>query len=707
MNKTLLFSGVSAFALVLGMSAPTLADGEGAWALINVHLDEKMQLIDADSTVTGNLAVDNGSTRSNDVTNSYGGAAGIAHVQQNEGSSNAIQAATAVHANMTGNGPVSTGAVVFSTTVYNWTINEDGTRDNLVSGSFNDFSGVATVQQNNGDNNEIGAATAVHTNNGGFGDVSQLALAHSFTGEQNGDGDVLYDFNSDRNNTINPSFNNASGIATVQQNNGNGNAISAATAVTGNVGSGDVDQVALAVGGVGWNVHNHQQVEQNTIDFGLDRDNLIDSSFTGYAGIATVQQNNGDANAMSVATAVAGNLGPGNNAPNGTLNNDVTQLVGTIGVVAEAYAGDWDSVEFVDEDDDPNTPDTPVYRGFRDNTILNSFGGASGVASVQQNNGSNNVMNIANAVQGNLNTGPVGSLDGSDDVTQVSVTVGGTAKNNTWEKAFALTPPPSHRENLIEGSFNDYAGIATVQQNNGDNNVIGASSAVVANHGSGDKTDNVTFSAAGTLGSVWGNRAWDGTDNLSGANRENMIDPSFQNAHGIISVQQNNGNNNVMGVANAVVANVDNDDGAAGNVNNGAGGAAFVGWDPIHGDQGNTASDHVNTDRVNNISGGSFDGASGVMTVQQNNGDNNVMGASNAIAVDVNDEAGFSGGLSVAALGAVVSGNTTIVNSTSGAPGYLNTIDSSFVGATGVMTVQQNNGSNNAIQSAIAVTANF
>ena len=96
--------------------------------------------------------------------------------------------------------------------------------------------------------------------------------------------------------------------------------------------------------------------------------------------------------------------------------------------------------------------------------------------------------------------------------------------------------------------------------------------------------------------------------------------------------------------------------------------------------------------------------------MQQNNGDNNVMGASNAVAVDVNGGGGangFGAAMSLAALSASVSGNTTIVNGTSVNPGYLNSITSSFDGASGVMTVQQNNGSNNAIQSAISVTANF
>lgn len=700
MNKTLLLSGVSAFALALGMSAPAFAGG--AVALINAQMGDGGQVdIIVGDTVTGNSAQDNGSFRHNDVMNSYTGASGIAHVQQNEGSSNAIQAATAVQANINGGGLVVTGAFVNSNTWNNWTIDNNGERHNQIMGSFNGFAGVATVQQNNGDNNEIGAATAVHTNNGGDGSVGQFAVTMGSTGQQYGAGyagyEAIVDNNSLRDNTIDPSFEDASGVVTVQQNNGNGNAISAATAVAGNIGNGWVGQAALTFGSIG--------ISQGTVDMGLSRDNLIQDSFTRFSGVATVQQNNGDANVLGAATTVAANIGGGLNNGLDQLGNNVMQAAGTSGGVSGVWAGDWDSQVYVWEIDPDTGEEVLVFshnQGLRDNSIDNSFTDAEGVATVQQNNGSNNVMGAATAVQGNINTGPAPDLDGDDDVLQIAVTVGGTVENAGAEFGFPATPPPAgtdpvHRANSIMGSFNGYAGVATVQQNNGDNNVIGAASAVVGNVGSGDKTDN-SASLALTMGNATGNYARE----YDGANRDNTIDPSFAGARGVITVQQNNGNNNVMGVANTVVANVDNEnDTAAAMGANAAGGLANV--------SGNFAQDHTNTDRVNSVANGSFNDAAGIMTVQQNNGENNVMGASNAVAVDVNGGGanGFGAALSLAVLNASVSGNTTIVNGTSVYPGYLNSVDSSFTGAAGVMTVQQNNGSNNAIQSAISVTANF
>ncbi len=514
MYRNILLSGVSAFALVLGLSASAIADGDGAIAIINADMSNGDPMPMPDETVSGNIAMDAGSTRLNTVLNSYNNAAGITHVQQNNGSNNAIQAATAAQANMTGNVPILTGAAAFSATFGNATENFGGLRDNLIRNSFRGYYGVATVQQNNGDHNEIGAATAVHTNTGGLSNSNQVAFTQGTTAAQIGIFQLpLLDNGSDRSNTINPSFVDASAIATVQQNNGNGNAISSATAVAGNLGSGNVTQAALALGGVG---------PALTGDFSRDRDNLIMNSYTRYSGVATVQQNNGDVNVLGVSTAVTANIGPGlQDSTNALNNNQVTQLAGTLGAVAGALAFDVDSVD----------PGGNIL-GFRDNTILNSFGRANGVVSVQQNNGSNNVMLIANAVQANVDTGGPRNLNGNDNVNQMAVTVGGTVENSAAEVGFALTPPPSHRENLIENSFNGFSGVATVQQNNGDNNVIGAASAVVANVNGDDKTDTAT-SIAATAGAAVGNLA---DETLSGANRDNLIDPSFVGATGVISL---------------------------------------------------------------------------------------------------------------------------------------------------------------------------
>jgi hypothetical protein len=248
---------------------------------------------------------------------------------------------------------------------------------------------------------------------------------------------------------------------------------------------------------------------------------------------------------------------------------------------------------------------------------------------------------------------------------------------------------------------------------------MSAANAITASIDSTDKFDHVgneEGSRAETSGGVSNNTATeirgDNLANNSGANRVNTINTgAFDDAAGVITVQQNNGNNNAMAAANTVTANIGPaptdspipQDTPAGSVNNSAVGEAYVG--------GNFAENHTNSDRLNELPA-TFAGAQGIVTVQQNNGDNNFMGASTAVAADIDTEgapaSGFGPAASSASLSATVSGNTTIAHAPSGDPGLLNTINSgAFNNAKGIMTVQQNNGSNNVIQSAIAVSANY
>ncbi len=659
MRKSLLLMGASAIALTVGTATQAWADEPIADASVGAE----------DETVSGNYAADYGSTRLNTINNgAYNGAAGITHAQQNNGSNNSIGAATAAHANIANNQNIGGGAAVYSNTFDNETVNVGGTRDNEILNSFEDYFGVATVQQNNGDHNEIGAATAVHTGTGGRGNASQSVSAEGNTSAQRGDDSrFLVDEESARSNLINPSFNNAGGVATVQQNNGNGNAMSAATAVFMNMGAGRVGQSVSAGGSVG---------NQAIVDRSQSRDNTIDSSFDGYSGVATVQQNNGDGNVLSAATGVVGNLGNANLPAPSTVDQDADTSAGNRGLLRglDVRQEAW---------------------GDRDNAVTNSFNGAAGIATVQQNNGSNNVMAGATAVNANIDT--TGIIDGDfERVRTQSASNYGSIEGTTMSTEMSAAGDDLDRSNLINPSFNGYEGIATVQQNNGDNNMMGAATAVVANVGSHENTDVVNWSTASNEGMVSGveTRDW-------ASNRGNTVTNSFGNAAGVLTVQQNNGSQNVIQAANAVVANLGSADHTANRASNAAYGNAEV--------TENWAIATEFVDRTNSVSGGAFNGAAGIMTLQQNNGDNNVMGSANAVIVDDSGGGGlgFGPASSMAALGATVSGNTSIVEPTVGAPGFLNTVSGSFMGAAGVMVVQQNNGNNNAIQSAISVVANY
>ncbi len=664
MRKNLLMTGVSILALTAGLALSAQAD-ENSMAGAFFGTD--------DDTVMYNGAVDLGTTRNNTLNSgAYNGAAGITHAQQNNGANNSIGAATAVLYGIGGNNDVTIGAGAESETYSNFTVVEDGQRRNEIVDSVNGFDGIATVQQNNGDNNEIGAATAVYAGLGAAGDADQSVAAWGASAGQAGDGPhgSLVDDGSDRANVIDPSFTGSAGIATVQQNNGSGNAMSAATGVSLNAGAGDVDQEVVAGGWVGYQV---------IIDASAARDNTIADSFNGYSGIATVQQNNGDGNVMSAATGVVANLGNANDPAGSSVSQGATTASGTEGYIVGVDVRDG-------------------ALGDRDNLTTRSFNGAAGVTTVQQNNGSNNVMSSATAVHANIGT--TGIIDPDfETVSHQSASNEGHIDGVTVGLDLAARAGDLDRSNLATDTFNGYQGIATVQQNNGDNNMIGAATAVVANVDSHENTDKVLGSGAGNMGSVVGGYVDDLV--LGGdlhANRGNRVSGSFMGSAGVLTLQQNNGNNNVVQSANAVVANLNSQDGTANEAMNGAGGYAAV--------IDNVALAARFTDRSNHINGGSFNGSAGVMTVQQNNGDNNVMGSANAVAANQGGS-GFGPAASLATLGATVAGNFNLTAPTVGSPGYLNSVSGSFMGAQGVMVAQQNNGNNNAIQSAISVVANY
>jgi len=785
MNKRILLAGVSAVALSFAVAAPSKAqivepvpEPEpiyGAWAEVNGPSGGTVENNGTELAPT----LDPGQVRPNEITDSFNGTQGIAHVQQNEGSANSINAAGAVQVSINQTTPAMSGAFVNSRVEENYAVQLDGTRTNDITNSFVDSQGVFTVQQNNGDQNEIGSAEAIQANQNSLGDASTTAEVRTaafnnatdqrggvrsnditdsfrngssgvFTVQQNngdhnamgsatavygatgGQGDVEQGVSVQgsassnegldgpmtsvntvapnvRTNTIDPSFDSASGIVTVQQNNGNANAIGAGTGVAGNIGGqnlpgpGSDDNVFQSVEAEGEVVMDGEGpavVDVVTDIFSAhSRDNSIEGgSFDGYQGIATVQQNNGDQNAISAATAVNYNK----DLAQTQVQNDVPgQFVAVGGNIRNARA----------VDDDTTNLFGLTVQGGRSNQVDSSFNnGAAGISSVQQNNGNLNLIGVGTGVHVNLGN-TASSLNGDDTVGLQVVVAGGSAEDGD---AIHLGGPvttdtiePVHRDNRLTNAFDGYQGIANVQQNNGDANVMSAAVGVVASIDSSDKFDDIDEEsmALSDSNSVVGNESTEiPGEFFSGANRRNVINPSFNGAKGIATVQQNNGNNNVIASATAVVANVgpvgDGGDLAAGGVRNAAiGGGATV---------DNLAIGHPFADRKNSISE-SFQGAQGIMTVQQNNGDNNAIGATTAVAADVDTGGtGFGPAVSTASLEAQVSGNETVTFAPAEQPGLINTVNSgAFNGAVGVMTVQQNNGGNNVMQSAIAMSANL
>jgi hypothetical protein len=479
---------------------------------------------------------------------------------------------------------------------------------------------------------------------------------------------MIMDVKSVRNNLIDPAFEDVEGILTVQQNNGSGNAITAATGVVANLGgAGDSSPEALAQG----DVADASQVAHalpTTYDGGSNRTNTVtDWSFSGLRGIATVQQNNGDKNAMSSAIAVAANTG------DGKLDDVPVQKARADGSVDNVRAEDRDNAD----------------AGLRRNTLDDHvFNAAAGIVTVQQNNGSNNAINAAVSVRAETES-TVTSSPGEDDVTAQFAGARARVRDATADSQHQTLNGLASRHNLLTHAFTGGVdGIYTVQQNNGDNNAISASTALAADINTADDIDAVVDNEAKTVTKVGTSTA---TDDFTG--RVNTLnDGAFEDAAGIVTVQQNNGDNNAIAAATGVVANIDTGFRFGKAVTADATGDAEV--------TGNTAT--TTSVYRNNTVDDAMNGIQGVVTVQQNNGDNNSISAANDVVVST-EMPGFGPAASSATLGATVSGNTSTINVGSV---LANTQTGSFAGASGLITVQQNNGNNNVLGSAITTVAN-
>jgi len=594
----------------------------------------------------------------NEIDNSFDDFTGIATVQQNNGNvNNMVAMTTAIMTN--GAGKVDQDISASNVSLDNVVDSEDTILVNDILESFNNPEGVLTVQQNNGHANSIVAATGLVLVNGDTGRTKQKAAA--WGASINND---LDEIKADQDNMIDPSFTSAEGILTVQQNNGSGNAITALNAVVANTGGAADTKQKVKAGG--------EVIKNDSVDIKSSRTNtLTDSSFENLSGVATVQQNNGNGNVMSTATAVAFNTGDGK-------LDDTRQKVKTYGLVNRAKAKDIDK--------------TRDEFGKRLNTLDDhAFDNSQGIVTVQQNNGDNNVMASAVGVRAETQS-ILTSSPGEDDVSRQLASTKGTVKRSTAKAEDKDFRTDARKNSLHDAFLGGVDGVFTVQQNNGDNNVIGSSIAVAANINSADDLDSAMNNDAKTKGTSKRNKARDletGRDNGIHGNL-------FGDASGIMTVQQNNGSNNVMGSAVGVVANVNTGFRFGNAVTADATGKAKV-----------TKNDAIveGVERRNRATDSSFNGAQGVMTLQQNNGDNNVMGS--AVNVVVTTEVpGFGPAASTASLSATVSGNTVTVDDELSGSLFDNTVESSFNGAAGLMTVQQNNGSNNAMGSAITTVAN-
>ncbi|HYG90378.1 MAG TPA: hypothetical protein VD978_29430 [Azospirillum sp.] len=707
-------AGASAFALLATMSAsnPAAADPPSLRITVNERAASPGPV------VGGNSSEDWGSRRDNRLEATGNAAQGLLEASQNNGSNNALTTVTGVQAGGR-DGSVKTRNSVGSSTVFH--IGVDGTldRSNTLQGSLTGFQGIATVRQNNGDGNDMGAVTGVLADpSNAAGAAGQAAVTDGVVQLDSASG--LIDVGSVRQNAMDGSLNNARGIATIQQNNGNANAVSAATTVGINRNASAVSQQAASLG-----IVDSIATLDPTLGLGMARGNQVNGSLNGARGLFTIQQNNGDGNVQGVSNAVnvgvgrarldqadqsataasslrfgftrqgAGELtGDRSNAAQGVAGGDargvinaqqdngdsnavttanaisatpqqVGRLRSNIQANAQADSGETDSLGagVPARTDRGNAIGGQTAAGFR------------GMATVQQNNGDTNAMAAASGVQ---------ATGGGDS----SFRVGGAATTN-W---LGVADTNGVRRNAVDGSFNGADGLASLQQNNGDGNALSVGNGVGVQTRGGDLRQT-TEAGATRAGGTFSN----GEPGIrtTGGERSNTLTDSFRDGNGLVTLQQNNGSGNAMNAANSLFASLGNADNGIAEQRTRADAASAFGETLDSAGPGEGR-------RSNAISGRAFNGARGAATVQQNNGDNNALGAATSVTVD---RGGRTGREATVSAKSDVASNAATARRTGGEVDRSNRINNGFTDFRGAATVQQNNGDGNALSSASGVTA--
>ena len=269
---------------------------------------------------------------------------------------------------------------------------------------------------------------------------------------------------------------------------------------------------------------------------GQDSSAALSGSFTGFRGVANVNQNAGANSGLQNSVAISYIEGCDCNVvtpiifglPRGDSNaNSVAANVGQV------------------VDNSSTNSSLLLLPGTEASATLSSaFGGATGLVQVNQNAGANSLLQNATALTMIEN---VRGVEQDRDAWAIAVNAGqvtGSGNSSTDSKHTAT--------GSITGSFNEFRGVANVNQNVGANSLMQNSSALSAityNCNCAIEDLSTTIAAAGNLGSVTGNSA-SASLGSAGVSMTN----SFNGTTGVTQVSQNAGANSMMQNAVAIGA---------------------------------------------------------------------------------------------------------------------------------------------------------
>jgi len=471
------------------------------------------------------------------LTAAFGGrlrenSAGMVSVQQNTGDANALGSAMAVVGIVSPSATSLTQDAITSVLSRGNTGPDGGavtvpasqTRINLVDGgSFNEQQGVALLQQSSGDANALGAAISV-AGSAEFAEANLIGPAKqtSDTAVAVGGGETrtrTRDAGSQRFNLFEDSFQRMGGVALIQQTTGTANALGTAVAVAGDAPPvGPAEDPPAPPADIGTTDNGTVATARVTDVFtespgGQRRNAVTRDAFHRSAGIAHVQQLDGDANAVAAAAGAIG--------VTGAVDRDNTSGTG----LAQAGGMGAITVEAVDT----RTAGGAVRR----NRAANAFGRYRGFAELQQVAGDANAVYAAtaaieaDAVGGGAVLAP--ARLGEVTLRDVDARAGESTRTNTVTDGFAAGA----------------AGRSLVQQITGDANAVTAAATAV--YGAADRRIDAAVTALeNTLADVLTRRSAVDV-------RRNRLDAgSFADAAGMLAVQQIAGNANLAAAGTAL-----------------------------------------------------------------------------------------------------------------------------------------------------------
>ena len=254
-------------------------------------------------------------------------------------------------------------------------------------------------------------------------------------------------------------------------------------------------------------------------------------SFTGFRGVANLNQNAGANSAQQNAVAISYIEGcdcevtfPGNGRPSSTAEVNANAVAVNLGQVVGNSS--------------QNRNGTSASA-----TMNGSFDGAQGIAQVNQNAGANSLQQNSTALARVENSR---GKEQSRDAWAISLNAGQVTGSGNQSS--------DHRHDAaagIFGSFNTFTGVANVNQNAGANSLMQNSSALASITYCNCAIEDLstTIAAAGNLGSVTGNHA-SASLGSAGVSMTN----SFNGSTGVTQVSQNAGANSMMQNAVAIGA---------------------------------------------------------------------------------------------------------------------------------------------------------